>query len=100
MLFLHTSDWHLGSEMEGRRRINESAALLHHIIKTIQRENVNTLIVSGDVFDSHAPSNQATRQYYDFLKQLHQCQCVENVVIIAGNHDSPSYLDHSVEGTW
>lgn len=93
MLFLHTSDWHLGSEMEGRRRIDESAALLHHIIKTIQRENVNTLIVSGDVFDSHAPSNQATRQYYDFLKQLHQCQCVENVVIIAGNHDSPSYLE-------
>ncbi len=93
MLFLHTSDWHLGSEMEGRRRINESAALLHHIIKTIQRENVNTLIVSGDVFDSHAPSNQATRQYYDFLKQLHQCQCVENIVIIAGNHDSPSYLE-------
>ena len=63
MLFLHTSDWHLGSEMEGRRRIDESAALLRHIIKTIQRENVNTLIVSGDVFDSHAPSNQATRQY-------------------------------------
>ncbi|MBO7091350.1 MAG: exonuclease subunit SbcD [Victivallales bacterium] len=93
MLFLHTSDWHLGSEMEGRRRIDESAALLRHIIKTIQRENVNTLIVSGDVFDSHAPSNQATRQYYDFLKQLHQCQCVENVVIIAGNHDSPSYLE-------
>ena len=93
MLFLHTSDWHLGSEMEGRRRIDESAALLHHIIKTIQRENINTLIVSGDVFDSHAPSNQATRQYYDFLKQLHQCQCVENVVIIAGNHDSPSYLE-------
>ena len=93
MLFLHTSDWHLGSEMEGRRRIDESAALLHYIIKTIQRENINTLIVSGDVFDSHAPSNQATRQYYDFLKQLHQCQCVENVVIIAGNHDSPSYLE-------
>ena len=93
MLFLHTSDWHLGSEMEGRRRIDESAALLHHLIKTIQRENVNTLLVSGDVFDSHAPSNQATRQYYDFLKELHQCQCVENVVIIAGNHDSPSYLE-------
>ena len=93
MLILHTSDWHLGSEMEGRRRIDESAALLHHLIKTIQRENVNTLLVSGDVFDSHAPSNQATRQYYDFLKELHQCKSIENVVIIAGNHDSPSYLE-------
>ena len=93
MLILHTSDWHLGSEMEGRRRIDEAAALLHYMIQTIQRENVNTLLVSGDVFDSHSPSNQATRQYYDFLKELHQCQCVENVVIIAGNHDSPSYLE-------
>ncbi|MBR5077674.1 MAG: exonuclease subunit SbcD [Victivallales bacterium] len=93
MLILHTSDWHLGSEMEGRRRIDESAALLHYMIQTIQRENVNTLLVSGDVFDNHAPSNQATRQYYDFLKELHQCKSVENVVIIAGNHDSPSYLE-------
>ena len=93
MLILHTSDWHLGVEMEGRRRIDESAALLHYMIQTIQRENVNTLLVSGDVFDNHAPSNQATRQYYDFLKELHQCKSVENVVIIAGNHDSPSYLE-------
>ncbi len=93
MLFLHTSDWHLGSEMEGRRRIDEAAALLQFIIKTIQRENVNTLLVSGDVFDSHAPSNQATRQYYDFLKSLRENTNVENVVIIAGNHDSPSYLE-------
>lgn len=93
MLILHTSDWHLGAEMEGRRRTDEAAALLRHLIRVIRRENVNTLLVSGDVFDSHAPSNQATRQYYDFLKQLHQCQCVENVVIIAGNHDSPSYLE-------
>ena len=79
--------------MEGRRRIDESAALLHYMIQTIQRENVNTLLVSGDVFDNHAPSNQATRQYYDFLKELHQCKSIENVVIIAGNHDSPSYLE-------
>ena len=93
MLILHTSDWHLGVEMEGRRRIDESAALLHYMIQTIQRENVNTLLVSGDVFDNHAPSNQATRQYYDFLKELHQCKSIENVVIIAGNHDSPSYLE-------
>ncbi|MBQ9447330.1 MAG: exonuclease subunit SbcD [Victivallales bacterium] len=93
MLILHTSDWHLGVEMEGRRRIDESAALLRHLVKTIRRENVGTLLVSGDVFDSHAPSNLATRQYYDFLKELHQCQCIENVVIIAGNHDSPSYLE-------
>ena len=93
MLILHTSDWHLGVEMEGRRRIDESAALLHYMIQTIQQENVNTLLVSGDVFDNHAPSNQATRQYYDFLKELHQCKSIENVVIIAGNHDSPSYLE-------
>ena len=93
MLILHTSDWHLGVEMEGRRRIDESAALLHYMIQTIQRENVNTLLVSGDVFDNHAPSNQATRQYYDFLKELHQCKSIEKVVIIAGNHDSPSYLE-------
>ncbi|MBR6057062.1 MAG: exonuclease subunit SbcD [Victivallales bacterium] len=97
MLILHTSDWHLGSEMDGRRRANECKALLQFIIKVIQSEHVDTLLVSGDIFDSHTPSNEATRQYYDFLSALCNARkenaVVENVVIIAGNHDSPSYLE-------
>lgn len=93
MRILHTSDWHLGAEMEGRKRYDETAALLGHIINTVKKESVDTLLITGDVFDTHTPSNLATKQYYDFLVKLHEETDVQNVVIIAGNHDSPSYLE-------
>ena len=93
MKILHTSDWHLGAEMEGRRRDDETNALLAYIIKTVREEAIDTLLVTGDVFDTHSPSNLATKQYYDFLVALTKESRIRNVVIIAGNHDSPSYLD-------
>ena len=93
MKILHTSDWHLGAEMEGRKRYEETNALLKYIITVIQKEAIDTLLVTGDIFDTHAPSNLATRQYYDFLVALHKETAIQNVVIIAGNHDSPSYLE-------
>ncbi|MBQ6472009.1 MAG: exonuclease subunit SbcD, partial [Victivallales bacterium] len=93
MRILHTSDWHLGAEMEGRKRYDETKALLAYIINTIRKEAIDTLLVAGDVFDTHTPSNLATKQYYDFLVALNQETDIRNVVIIAGNHDSPSYLE-------
>jgi len=93
MKVLHTSDWHLGTEMEGHKRTVETEALLQHIIHVVKREGIHTLLVTGDVFDTHSPSNQATKQYYDFLVNLKKSTAIENVVIIAGNHDSPTYLD-------
>ncbi len=93
MLFLHTSDWHLGCEMEGRSRHEEAEALLNHMIACVKKYNVHTLLVAGDIFDSHTPSNHSTKQYYDFLRRLKAETSIENVVIIAGNHDSPTYLE-------
>lgn len=96
MRILHTSDWHLGAEMEGRKRSEETKALLDYIIDTVDKQQIDTLLVTGDVFDTHSPSNMATKQYYDFLVALHKTK-VQNVVIIAGNHDSPSYLEAPAE---
>ena len=91
MRILHTSDWHLGCSLAGRKRYEDGEKFLDWLIQTIVYENVEALIVAGDVFDSTNPSNQALEQYYRFLGRAGKAGC-RHIVITAGNHDSPSLL--------
>ena len=94
MIILHTSDWHLGHSLCGKRRHEEFRAFLSWLLDAMRRERVDALLLSGDIFDSALPGNAAQSLYYDFLRQttLPSGPC-RHVVIIAGNHDSPSFLD-------
>jgi exonuclease SbcD len=92
MKILHTSDWHLGRTLYGRKRYEEFEAFLKWLAKTIQHERVDALLVAGDVFDTSAPSNRAQELYYRFLCAVAASSC-HHVVVIAGNHDSPSFLN-------
>lgn len=92
MKFLHTSDWHLGRTLYGRRRHEEFEAFLLWLEEIIQREKVEALLVAGDVFDTTTPGNRAQELYYRFLCRIAVSDC-RHVVMIAGNHDSPSFLN-------
>ncbi|MDR1890451.1 MAG: exonuclease SbcCD subunit D C-terminal domain-containing protein [Zoogloeaceae bacterium] len=92
MKLLHTSDWHLGRTLYGRKRYEEFEAFLHWLAETIRQREIDVLLVAGDVFDVSAPGNRAQALYYRFLCQVAASDC-RHVVIIAGNHDSPSFLD-------
>lgn len=89
---LHTSDWHLGRALCGRRRLAEFAAFLDWLVETIDREKVDVLAVAGDIFDSSAPSAQVQSLYYRFLGRVALETGCGQAVIIAGNHDSPALL--------
>ncbi len=89
---LHTSDWHLGRTLYGRKRYDEFEAFLDWLVETIQDNDVDVLLVAGDVFDTTTPSNRAQELYYRFLCRI-AVSCCRHVVIIAGNHDSPSFLN-------
>jgi len=65
---------------------------LNWLAETIEKENIDVLLVSGDVFDNTTPSNRAQELYYRFLCRV-AASANRHVVIIAGNHDSPSFLD-------
>ncbi len=93
---LHTSDWHLGRMLYGRRREEESQQFLNWLTQTIQQQQIDVLLVAGDIFDNGAPANWAVSQYYRFLAGISTTDC-RHVVITAGNHDSPSFLDASSE---
>ncbi len=92
MRILHTSDWHLGRTLYGRKRYDEFAAFLDWLALQIGQQQVDALLVAGDVFDNSMPSNRAQELYFGFLARLAGTVC-RHVVIIAGNHDSPSFLD-------
>lgn len=92
MKILHTSDWHIGRTLYGRKRYDEFEAFLTWLAETIQRNEINVLLVAGDVFDTSAPSNRAQELYYRFLCRVAAPSC-RHVVVVAGNHDSPSFLN-------
>ena len=92
MKILHTSDWHLGRTLYGRKRYAEFVLFLDWLYTAITKESVDILLVCGDIFDTSTPSNKAQELYYQFLCKVSLSSC-KHVVIIAGNHDSPSFLE-------
>ncbi|MFA6302201.1 MAG: exonuclease SbcCD subunit D C-terminal domain-containing protein [Legionella sp.] len=92
MKVLHTSDWHLGRTIYGHKRYDEFTAFLNWLIETIQNNDIDILIIAGDIFDTSTPSNKSQELYYRFLFNVANSQC-RHVVVIGGNHDSPSFLD-------
>lgn len=92
MKILHTSDWHLGRNLYGRQRYHEFDAFLNWLLETLTSQSVDVLLVAGDIFDTTTPSNRAQSLYYRFLCQVANTGC-RHVIIIGGNHDSPSFLN-------
>ena len=89
---LHTSDWHIGRTLYSRKRYEEFDAFLTWLAETIQQNEIDALLVAGDVFDTSAPSNRAQELYYRFLCRVAASSC-RHIVVVAGNHDSPSFLN-------
>jgi exonuclease SbcD len=92
MKILHTSDWHIGRTLYGRKRYEEFEIFLTWLAETIQQQNIDVLLVAGDIFDTSTPSNRAQELYYRFLCRVAASSC-RHIVVVAGNHDSPSFLD-------
>ncbi len=92
MKILHTSDWHLGRSLYGRNRYEEFDSFLNWLAATIEAEEIDILLIAGDVFDSTTPGNRAQELYYRFLNRISASAC-RHIVVIAGNHDSASFLN-------
>lgn len=95
MRILHTSDWHLGQNFYSKSRAAEHAAFLDWLLETAQAQQVDAIIVAGDIFDTGSPPSYARELYYRFVVQLQQTGC--HLVVLAGNHDSVATLNESRE---
>lgn len=92
MKILHTSDWHLGHSLYGKKRYKEFESFLNWFIEYIDQENIDVVLISGDIFDSSNPSIRAMELYFDFLGRIAKSKC-QYLIVAAGNHDSPALLN-------
>lgn len=91
MKILHTSDWHAGRIWKSQDRLPELRNVLEHLGDFIEREGIELVLMSGDVFDSASPSPDAERAVTAFFKRVGQAGVPS--VVIAGNHDHATRLE-------
>ncbi|MGN0867654.1 MAG: exonuclease subunit SbcD [Oligosphaeraceae bacterium] len=91
MKLLHVGDVHLGASLEGHDRNKELERVFACLVEAVKEHSVEAALFTGDIFDTGSPSAQSQKLYYNLLVELHRAGC-RQVVIIAGNHDSPSFL--------
>ena len=95
MKILHTSDWHIGKQLHKYDLSEDLELFFNWLINYIKTENIDVLLVSGDIFDQANPSQAAYKQYYDLLKKLINLDC--KIILTGGNHDSPAVLNAPAE---
>ena len=95
MKILHTADWHIGKRLHGYDLRPDHELFFSWLLQVIKEEEIDVLLVAGDVFDIANPTNESRELYYHFLKNIIGLNC--QVVITGGNHDSPAMLNAPAE---
>ena len=93
MRLLHTADWHLGQTLYGHERTYEHDRFLDWLLQTLVAEQVDALLVAGDLFDSANPPASCQRRLYEFLVEARTRLPQLKIVMVAGNHDSAGRLE-------
>lgn len=91
MIFLHTSDWHLGATGGERDLWDDQKYFIDAICGIVREKNVDAVLLAGDVYDRSVPAASAIGLYDYAMNRL----CGElgvKVLTIAGNHDSAERL--------
>lgn len=93
MKIIHTSDWHLGQSFFSKSRKDEHQEFLNWLLTKVVEEQVDAIIVAGDIFDTATPPSYAREMYNRFVVDLQPLRC--SLVVLGGNHDSVAVLNES-----
>ncbi len=91
MKFLHLADLHLGKRVNDISMIDDQKFVIEQIVDLVNEE-IDTVLISGDIFDKSIPNTQALELFGDFLKRLNDTKT--NIFIISGNHDNSQRLSY------
>lgn len=86
MKLMHLSDLHLGKRVNEFSMIEDQKYILSQIISLLDREEVDGVILAGDIYDKPIPSVEAVQLFDSFLTRLAKRKLP--VFVISGNHDS------------
>lgn len=90
MRLLHTSDWHLGRSFHQVAMLGAQEEFLDHLVKTVVAEQVDVVVVAGDVYDRALPPVDAVALLDEALDRLVDTGAA--VLVTSGNHDSAQRL--------
>ncbi len=90
MRILHTSDWHLGRSFHREGMLGVQAGYVDHLLATIASEQVDLVVVAGDVYDRALPPVDAVALADETFARLAASRA--DVVVTSGNHDSARRL--------
>ena len=87
---IHTADLHIGKSVCEHSMLDEQRHILAEILKAVETEKTEALLVAGDVYDKSVPSADAVAVLDDFLVKLSKTGT--KVFVLSGNHDSAERL--------
>ena len=90
MRLIHLSDLHIGKRVNEVSMLEEQEHILTQILRIIDGEKADAVLIAGDVYDKSVPPAEAVTLFDDFLCRLAERELP--VFIISGNHDSPERL--------
>ena len=91
MRFIHTADWHLGRLFHTVHLTDDQQYVLDQFVDLVADVRPAAVLIAGDVYDRGVPPTEAVELLNDVLGRIVRGLGVP-VVMIAGNHDSPSRL--------
>jgi exonuclease SbcD len=95
MRILHTSDWHLGRSLHGRSLLEGQAAFVDFLIDVVRDEQIDVVLVAGDLYDRAIPPVEAVELFSQALSRI--AALGTPVVLTSGNHDSAARLGFGTE---
>ncbi|MDO4515888.1 MAG: exonuclease SbcCD subunit D [Bacillota bacterium] len=90
MKLIHLSDLHLGKRVNGFSMLEDQRDILAKILRLIDQEQPDGVLIAGDVYDKSVPSAEAVALLDEFLVGLSRRRL--QVFVISGNHDSPERM--------
>ncbi len=91
MRLLHLSDLHLGRVLNGFDLIDDQRYILEQILDIAKEKNVDSILISGDIYNKRTPTESAVELFDKFLEQVSEMGL--NLFAISGNHDSDVRVD-------
>lgn len=95
MKLMHLSDLHLGKLVLEQSLIDDQKYILNQIIDIVKKEQIDIVLIAGDVYDKSIPTIEAVNLFSDFLTRLYKLKVL--VFVISGNHDSKDRLSFGNE---
>lgn len=96
MKFIHIGDIHLGKTLHQQNLLPLQIDLLDQVLQHMNRENIEVLIIAGDIYDRSVPSKEAVNALNDFLSKA-IFTYHKKILMISGNHDSSERLNFASE---